>query len=284
MLRCAIWIKCSRTVSAGSVGSSGAYSLIRNQSSPCHATLPGVTFLGMSADAWTAIGTMGTLVVLAITLLFVRRQVAEATALRRNQSRPMVVVSIDVEQRSVSMLTVENVGVTPAYNVTVASTPGLQSTLKDFESIRMLNEPIPMLPPGRKFRATWEVGWNVFEADYPHPLTYDTVVTYSDNDGFEYGPEKYLLDFRVFEGQAVGLRGLHEIAEAVDRLVTEHKRWTKSGRGIRVFSIDEKVDDRRASRPLRLRDARREFRENGFIAAIRYWITLLQRRYGLWIR
>jgi hypothetical protein len=227
---------------------------------------------------------MGTLIVFAVTLYFVNKQVTEASALRRDQSRPLVVVSIDVEQRSAFMLTVENVGVTPAYNVTLASTPPLRSTLKDFESIRMLNEPIPMLPPGHKFRAMWEVSWHVFEADYPHPLNYDTVLTYSDPDGFSYGPEKYLLDFRVYEGQAAALRGLHEIAESVDRLVKEHKKWTKSGRGIRVFSIDDEIDSRREDRPFRLREARREFRENGVFAAIRYWVRLVKRRYGFWIR
>lgn len=195
----------------------------------------------------------------------------------------MVVVSIDVEQRSVFMLTLENVGATPAYNVTLASHPPLRSTLKDFESIRMLNEPIPMLPPGRKFRAMWEVGWHVFEAKYPHPLSYDTVVSYRDHEGFQYGPEKYLLDFRAYEGQAVGLRGLHEIAESLDQLFKEHKKWTKAERGVRVFSIEEETDARRESRPFRLRDARRELRENGLFAAIRYWVRLLQRRYGLWI-
>ena len=182
------------------------------------------------------------------------------------------------------MLTLENVGATPAYSVTLESDPPLRSTLKDFESSRMLKDPIPMLPPGRKFRATWEVGWHVFDEEYEHPLSYDAVVTYFDHAGFQYGPEKYFLDFRAYEGQAVGLRGVHEIAESLDQLMRLHMKWTKSDTGIRVFSIDNEIDERRASRPSRLREVRRQLRQNGVLAAIRYWVRLLQRRYGFWIR
>ena len=64
------------------------------------------------------------------------------------------------------MLTVENVGASPAYDIVLDSDPPLRSSLKEFESIRMLNEPIPMLPPGRKYRATWEVGFEVFRFEH----------------------------------------------------------------------------------------------------------------------
>ena len=72
-----------------------------------------------SAATWSAAGTWATLLVLALTLYFVSRQVAEATKLRREQTRPYVIVSIDVEQHSLFMLTVENVGSSPAFDLVI---------------------------------------------------------------------------------------------------------------------------------------------------------------------
>lgn len=37
-----------------------------------------------------------------------------------------------------------------------------------------------------------------------------------------------------------------------------------------VYSIDDEIEERRSSRPFRLRDARREMNENGLLAAVRY--------------
>lgn len=110
-----------------------------------------------NADAWNAAGTWATFLVLSVTLYFVYQQVAEAARLRREQTRPYVVVSVDVEQQSLFMLTVENVGSTPAFDVVVDFDEPPRSNLKEIEELRMLKEPIPMLPPGRKFRASWEV-------------------------------------------------------------------------------------------------------------------------------
>lgn len=54
------------------------------------------------------------------------------------------------------MLTVKNVGSTPAFDVGIEFDKPLHSSIKENEDVRMLREPIPMIPHGRRFRATWE--------------------------------------------------------------------------------------------------------------------------------
>lgn len=237
-----------------------------------------------SAEAWTAAGTWATFLVLGITLYFVYQQVAEASKLRREQTRPYVVVSIDIEQRMLFMLTVENIGSSPAFDVVIDFDQELRSSLKEIENVRMFKEPIPMLPPGRKFRATWESSIDVFGEDYSHPLSYRANATYNDHRGHRYGPEHYVLDFRMYEGQAVGPKGLNELVGLLEDLVKEHKKWTDGVKGLRVHAVDAIRKDRRDHRPSRIRQMKRAFRDKGIWGAASYWIEVWIRRYGLWSR
>lgn len=235
----------------------------------------------MSAAAWSAGAAWATFAVLAITLYFVYRQVAEATRLRRDQARPYVVVSIDVEQRQLFMLVVENVGNTPAFDVKIEFDKPLRSTMKEIEEVRMLREPSPMLPPGRKFRATWEVSHEVFDDGYPYPLSYKATASYRDASGRHYGPETYFLDFRVYEGQAVGLKGLNELADSLDALQKVHKKWTNGARGLLVHNIDLVKKVRREDRPYHFMHTKQVYARGGWRAATGYWIGIWRRRYGL---
>jgi hypothetical protein len=180
-----------------------------------------------SAAAWTAAASWATFLVLALTLYFVYRQVAEATTLRRDQTRPYVVVSIDVEQRSLFMLTVENVGSTPAFDVVIKFDKPLRSSMKEIEQVRMLQEAIPMLPPSRRLRAFWEDSSAVFKDDCPYPLSYQATVKYKDQNGRKYGPETYVLDFRMYEGLATGPKGINELVNSVEKLCEVCKKTGK---------------------------------------------------------
>lgn len=233
-----------------------------------------------SAEAWTAGGTWATFLVLGLTLYFVYKQVAEAAKLRREQTRPYVVVSIDVEQRMLFMLTVENVGSTPAFDVVIEFDKPLRSSIKEIEDVRMFKEPIPMLPPGRRFRATWESSLDVFGDHYPHPLSYRATVTYTDHQGREYGPEPYVLDFRMYEGQAIGPKGLNELVQSVEDLLKEHKKWTDGIGGLSVHTVDTAKKARRDHRPYHLRRMKRAYQEEGLWAAMAYWIGVFRRRHG----
>lgn len=234
-------------------------------------------------SAWAAVGT---LVVLVVSAVYGIRQFGEAKKLRREQARPFVVPSIGIEQQMLFMFVIENVGKTPAYDVAVAFDPQPQSEMKDLEAVAILKKPVPTMPPGQKFRAFWESSLTVFDEKkpYQHPLTYNVGVTYKDSTGRKYGPEAYVLDFHVYEGQAIGPKGVSELVNAVEELTKEHKKWTDGVRGINVKFTSAARKARREDRPSHFRRTRQLYAEEGLLAAARYWIEVWRRRYGLWSR
>lgn len=238
-----------------------------------------------AAATWiAALAAVGTLVVVAVTALYAKGQLDEARRLRLAQTRPYVVVSVDVEQRSMFMLTVENIGTVPASNVRVAFDELPHSSITSFDEVRMFNEPIPTMPPGHKYSAYWELTFTVFseKKPYDHPLSYRAQVTYEDLDGHQFDPETYILDLRIFEGQAAYPKGLPELVKAVEDLRDEHKKWTAKGMFVRA--VDEVIRERRNYRPIVIAKALRAKDTDGWPGFVRYLVEHFQRRYGLYER
>lgn len=167
-------------------------------------------------ETWSAVGAWVTIALVAGSLLYAHRQVAEARDLRREQTRPYVVPSIGVEQQNMFLFVLENIGQTAAYDVRINFDQGPHSTLGDIENLRILHVPIPTMPPGHRYRACWDVSFNVLSDDYPHPTTYEVTLDYNDSHGRPCGPERFVLDFHTYDGQAVELRGINEIAKALE--------------------------------------------------------------------
>ena len=238
-----------------------------------------------AAATWiAALAAVGTLVVVTVSALYAKGQLGEARRLRLAQTRPFVVVSVDVEQRSMFMLTVENVGPVPARNVRVSFDQMPYSSITNFGEVRMLKEPIPTMPPGHKYSAHWELAFKVFDdkKPYDHPLAYTAEVTYEDLEGYDFGPEEYILDLRIFEGQAASPKGLPELVKVVEDLRDEHKKWTT--RGMFVRAVDEVTRERRNHRPIVIAKALRAKDNDGWRGFVRYLMEHFQRRYGLYER
>ncbi len=128
-----------------------------------------------AAAAWiAALAALGTLIVVTVSARIALGQLREAQSLRLAQSRPYVVVSIGIEQQMMFMLVVENVGTVPARNVRIEFEMVPRSSTRELEDLRLLNEPIPTMPPGHRYRAYWESALQVFseEEPYPHPMSY----------------------------------------------------------------------------------------------------------------
>ena len=158
--------------------------------------------------------------------------------------------------------------------------------MKDLEAVAILKKPIPTMPPGQNFRAYWESSLTVFDEEkpYQHPMTYKVTVTYKDSTGRKYGPEDYVLDFHVYEGQAIGPKGVTELVKAVEELTKEHKKWTDGVRGLNVKTTSAARKARREDRPSHFRRTRQLYSEEGLLEAVRYWIQVWRRRYGFWSR
>lgn len=237
----------------------------------------------MAGASWiTAIATVATLAVVIFTARYAARQVNEAKELRRAQFRPYVVVSIDIEQQMLFMLAVENVGTTPAHNVRVLFQEPPRSTMKEIEEVRFLKEPTPTMPPSAKFRAYWESSMTVFSENqpYPYPMSYAVDVTYEDHHGHEFGPERYILDFRVYEGQAAGLKGMSELVKTLEKIQRQQEQSAR--RGIMVKVKNEDRAERRRLRPFVLRRALRERDKEGWFAFFTYLAAHFRRDHGLY--
>lgn len=239
---------------------------------------------GMTPEQYAAGAAWATFVVLLLTALFAVWQLREARTLRREHSRPYVVLSLDIQQRVMLMFNVENVGQRPAYNVTISFDQPPQSTLKDIENLRILREPIPTMPPRQVFHAYWESAFTVFDAKepYPYPMHYRASVTYGDAQGHSYGPEEYVLDFRVFEGQAVAPKGLSALVTAVEAIQKQQKGWQQRGLVVRVR--DEDRARRRQDRPVILLKGMREWDKRGLRGLVGYHVDRFRRRHGLFLQ
>jgi hypothetical protein len=142
------------------------------------------------------------------------------------------------------------------------------------------------MPPGQRFRAYWESALVIFSKKeaYPHPLAYTVHVSYEDQHGRPFGPETYVLDFRVFEGHATAAKGMAELVRAIEDMTREQKKWTDGARGLSVKAWDADRESQRDHRPWRFRQARRAYEKGGWKAWVKYWIGHWRQRYGLWSR
>lgn len=247
-----------------------------------------VDLFAMSPEQYTAAGTwvaalaaVGMLAVVIWTARYAKGQLDEARRTRLAQARPFIVVSADVEQREMLMLSVENVGTVPALNVRVQFDELPHSPITSLDEVAMFNAPVPMMPPGHRYSAYWEQGWRIFneKKPYEHPMTYRAEVTYEDQAGHEFGPEQYVLDLRVFKGQAVHPKGLPELVKAIEEFRDEHKGWTR--RGLFVRAVDEVTRERRSYRPILIGRALRAKDEGGWRGLGLFVAEHFRQRHGL---
>jgi hypothetical protein len=149
---------------------------------------------------------LGQLVVLVVAAAYAAAQLREAQTLRKEQSRPFVVVDVDPwRKKGVFLLTVENIGRTVARDVSLAFDPPLQSTLDDPQRIeredwprvadfRIFKEPIPNIPPGKWLACQLDAGRQFFESDLPR--RYVATVRYVGP--VDHYCEEYVLDLAMY--------------------------------------------------------------------------------------
>lgn len=239
------------------------------------------------AGTWVvAVGTLVTAGVLAATLSVVIRQVREAASLRLAQVRPYVVPAIDVEQRELAMLTLENTGATAAINVRLDIDPPPQLTRKDVADVQFINGVTPTLPPGRKFRVSWDNMGTIVAKDSPHPWRYTATVTYTDQAGRDYGPEPYVLDFNAFRYQALAPP---ELAWEVKKLREQQERWgAQGGRGLLTYTVDRDRQTYVRERELLIRGFSKLRQQHGWRAAgkevVQFYLTQRRLPVPRWLR
>jgi hypothetical protein len=198
------------------------------------------------AAEWGAFGQVGALVVAIVAGLLVWLQVHQGRQVREDQTRPYVIV--DFEFRGMLVLvSVRNIGATPAANVRIAFDRPLESPTKGLnpERFAVFSEPIAMMAPGRRISVYFGLGPDFFPTDGGVPLRYEVTVSYSDLAGTrKYNDPPNILDLAPFKHTSVDRDDLHQIAQRVKGIEQAMKQWTQRGR-LGVNSVTQAEIDKR---------------------------------------
>jgi hypothetical protein len=159
---------------------------------------------------------------------FAAQQLVIAEQIRRDQAQPYVFADLRPDERDPvrMVLVIENRGATIARNVRIAFDPPLRSkSYREVSSLRVLQDGIPALPPGRRISWDFESSLSVLDADLPRRYTVTV-----DADG-PFGPVDQLvydIDFGPLDGSDIRSSGqlrdieqqLRQIRQAIGRLTT----------------------------------------------------------------
>lgn len=214
----------------------------------------------MDANEWTAVAALGTwasVVTYGALLWYASRQVKEAGRLRRAQMRPFVVVDIPMDW--LFKITIENIGVTVARDVTFEFPVPLASSMPrpwEFEDSSLLQEGVKVLPPRKRYTFFFDSVHQRLAEGVNLPLVYDAIVRYRDEDGYKY-EDTYTLDMKSYLGAEFPSKGLPDLVKEVADIRKELKKWSDGGRGLLVHARDKDemerrqrvaMDERRAAR------------------------------------
>jgi hypothetical protein len=180
-------------------------------------------------------------------------QVLEARRLREQQSRPFVVIDFDVERAVETYLEVCNLGNSLARDVKFEIMPQLESAVEvSVEKLKMLNEGISTLAPGKRLRTFFDIGFERIQSDLP--MSYTAIIRYSDQDrkrSFEEVVDLDLGQFLYLESPT--RRDVNErLKEISDRL----RKLTWSGGGLLTISRAE-ADQKNQERVREIEERRR---------------------------
>lgn len=180
------------------------------------------------AAEWGAFGQVGALVVAVVAGILVWLQVRQGQRVREDQTRPYVVVDFEFRGMLV-MLSVSNIGSTPATAVRVSFDKPLQTPTTSLSSERfsLFDSPISMLAPGRRISVYFGMGPDFFKEDTNVPTQYTAQVTYKDLEGRRpYDDPPMVLDLAPFKWSAVDRDDLHDIAQRIKGIEQVMKQWT----------------------------------------------------------
>jgi hypothetical protein len=181
-----------------------------------------------TADDWIAVAGIAQVGVLTAAALYARRQVGEARQLRSIQTRPYVVAYAEPSKvaRSLIDLVVENIGQTPAQNVSITFTPRLESSMASNPGDDRVNdwvalaEGIPYLAPRQRMTHLLDSAITRFNSDLPRryevKVSYTDVPTKAKAKPLPHG-ETYVIDIGVWFGSHYATEyGIHDVGRPTE--------------------------------------------------------------------
>lgn len=226
--------------------------------------VPAMTFLGLDAAAWSALGAWASALILAATLIPAVLQLRANDRLRRSKHRPYVTAAIVAATNGqMLMFHFKNVGRTMALNTCVAFEPMPRSDVIEMDQVALFKQPIPSTAPGHEHFVYWGLGHKVLGEDYEYPQVFDVSLTYEDVNGHVYGPERYTLDGKSLARQAAIRSDLYNVSEQLEKIASA----IDGGLAVEITDSDRKR--RRRDRPNDIEIAKSAREDDGWIAALR---------------
>jgi hypothetical protein len=192
-------------------------------------------FWGLTQAGWAAVAACvaaATLVGAVVTVIVAFKQFAAVRAAHVDQTRPYVVVDFEPSLATwiIADLVVKNMGQGSAKNFRLSIDPAPQRAMdrgreNRLSEVRLLNEPVPTLPPGREYRLLFDNMIDRFKTSLP--MVYTAKVYYESYDGKEW-EDTYILDLAVMKNaQQATVYGLHDAAKALDGIKKSLESFSK---------------------------------------------------------
>jgi hypothetical protein len=208
--------------------------------------------------SWVDVATVlilgGQLVILAVAAFFGLRQAQEARKLREQRIRPFVVVDFEPDH-FMFFFSVSNIGTALARDVKITIDPELTSSIdaadEKIAALRILNEGIPTLPPGKSIRTLFDSSISR-DPKAGFPDAYDAAIEYTDENRRRHFKETIVLDLGIYWGIVPGERkDIHDLHKPLSEISKTLEKWSATGGGLlRVSPADvrERLEAWRARR------------------------------------
>jgi hypothetical protein len=195
-------------------------------------------------DEWQVFLVAAQLVVLIVAAVVAWRQVREARELRLEQNRPFVVVDFDLDEGKGYLIFFEvaNLGTSLARDIEIEIDPPLESAIDvEMDKLKMLNEGIATLAPGKKLRTFFDMSFRRNEDRPDLAMNHRATVRYADEKRKRHFTETYDLDLdQYMHMQFVTKRGLHDIYDQLEKIRRVMEKWGWSGgRGLVAMTPEE---------------------------------------------
>jgi hypothetical protein len=219
------------------------------------------------ADEWQVYLVAAQLGVLLIAALVAGWQVLEARRLRLERNRPFVVVDFDIDMSKGYLIFFEvaNTGTSLARDVQIGVDPPLESAIDiDVGKLKMLNEGIATLPPGKKLRTFFDMSFRRNEDRPDLPMTYTATVHYADEKRTREFTETYDLDLDQYMNmQFVTSHGVDDIYDEIKRTRKVMEKWGWSGgKGLVTMTPEEsRQESQRIREAMEERERKREAKQ-----------------------
>jgi hypothetical protein len=210
----------------------------------------------MNAAAIAAVALCAQAGLLLVASVVATRQLREARRIREEQAQPYVVVSLETDSSSPSILNlvIKNIGKTAARNVELKFDPPLVSSLdrdgpNRISEWTVLKDGILTLAPGQSMSTLIDSLLSRYAGGdlTQYPGKVQATVRYKGDFGrrkvYHY---EYDLDFNVFFGSHwVGRKSFDDLVKAVDEIRKAVESWT-TDQGVKVYvkDLDEAVQER----------------------------------------